>query len=146
MVPHSSSDPSRERDCLCFRVNRAARALVASYDKALAPHGITSQQYSLLSLLRATGPSAIGHLAAASSTDRTTLTRNFALLEREGLVSSERGVDQRTRIISLTPRGRRLQAAARKDWLRVQSQLADTLGKTRFTRIHADLTALLKAL
>ncbi|HED66056.1 MAG TPA: MarR family transcriptional regulator [Planctomycetes bacterium] len=146
MAPSPPSDPSRESNCLCFRVRRAARAIGARYDSALAPHGITGQQYSLLSLLKATGPSSIGDLAAASSTDRTTLTRNFARLEREGLVSSDRGEDRRARIVSLTPRGRSLQAAARKDWLRVQSELADTLGKTRFTRIHADLTALLNAL
>ena len=146
MAPRPPSDPRREQNCLCFRVNRAARAIAGRYDEALAPHGITIQQFSLLSLLKATGPSTIGRLAAASSTDRTTLTRSFARLEREGLVSSEQGEDRRARIVSLTPRGRNLQAAARKDWLRVQSELVDALGKTRFARIHADLTALLNAL
>ena len=146
MASRPPHDPTRESDCLCFRVTRAARAVGARYDGTLAQQGITSQQYSLLSLLRSIGPASIGQIAKASSTDRTTLTRNFSRPERQGLVSSVRGEDKRARIVSLTPRGRTLHAAARRDWLQVQSELADALGKRRFARIHADLEALLKAL
>ena len=139
-------DPGAERNCLGFKVRRAARAIASRYDAALAPHGLTSPQFSLLSVLATAGLRSVSELAKASTTDRTTLTRNLALLERRGLVESNAGRDKRTHRFVLTPEGRATQAAAREAWLPVQKELHEALGKTRFERLHKDLDVLLSRL
>src|SRR3954453_22276475 len=81
--------------CTCFVIRRAARHLTQSYDRFLAPTGLRTTQYSLLSTLKRTGPRTIQSLAAEMGLDRTTLGRNLRPLERDGLVSI--GVDARDR-------------------------------------------------
>lgn len=139
-------DIASEGNCLSFKVRRAARALGQRYDAALAPHALTHPQFSLLSVLASLGLRSLGELAAVSTTDRTTLTRNLGLLERQGLVEGRPGRDKRTRRFVLTPKGRKLQAAAKPAWLEVQTEMHGLLGKARFERLHADLDVLLARL
>ena len=135
-----------EANCLGFKVRRAARAISTRYSEALQPHGLTNPQFSLLSVMATAGLRSLSEIARVSTTDRTTLTRNLGLLEREGLVESSTGRDKRTRRFVLSPRGRKVHAAARKDWLLVQEDMYKELGKARFERVHADLDTLLAKL
>ena len=146
MTPNDSTDLTREANCMCFRVRRASRAISQHYDAALAPHGLTAPQFSLLSVLAECGLRSLGQLAKLSTTDRTTLTRNLGLLEKRGLVESAPGVDRRTRRFRLSPAGRKLQVAAREDWRSVQAGLEERLGTDRFQRILADLEAVVESL
>jgi DNA-binding MarR family transcriptional regulator len=139
-------DISYEANCLGFKVRRAARALGVHYGAVLAPHGLTTPQYSLLSVLARAGLRSLGELARLTTTDRTTLNRNLAVLEKRGLVESAAGVDRRTHRFVLTPDGRALQARAHKDWNTLQKELHTMLGKTRFERLHKDLDTLLAKL
>jgi len=136
-------DPAIEANCLAFKVRRASRAISARYAEALAPHGISGPQFSLLSVMATAGLRSLSELARVATTDRTTLTRNLGLLERMELVESSAGRDKRTRRFVLTAQGRATQAAARVDWLAMQHELHAELGKSRFERLHADLEVLL---
>ena len=105
--------------------------------------GLTSGQFSLLmSLNRAEAPS-IGKVSALLAMDRTTLTANLKPLERRGLVKvTVDEADKRSRLMSLTPAGKRVLAAALPLWRRAQVAAEDLVAASGADRLRADLRAL----
>jgi DNA-binding MarR family transcriptional regulator len=114
--------------CLCLASRRAARAITRAFDKELRAHGIRATQFSLLAILELKGPRSIGELAAMLGADRTTLTRNLALVEQAALVRIRAGDDARARVVTITPKGRRTVYAAFPGWRKVQSALSESIG------------------
>jgi DNA-binding MarR family transcriptional regulator len=114
--------------CLCSRVRRAARALTAHYDAALAGTGFTTPQFSLLRTLSRTGPLSMTAFSEATGHDRTTLSRTIKPLEAAGLVEAVGGVDQRTRILALTQRGAAEIERVLPHWCAAQAQTEAKLG------------------
>ncbi len=131
--------------CACLNTRRAARAVTQQYDELLRPAGIRATQFSLLAPAAVLGPVNLTALADAVGMDRTTLTRNLSLLEREGLVRVEAGSDLRTREVSVTPKGRKTLDRAIPLWERAQSRMAEALGPARLNRLMADLDAAVTA-
>ena len=131
--------------CLCLHIQRAARAVGRRYDDALRPMRLTNGQFSLLmSLNRARAPS-IGSVAALLAMDRTTLTANLKPLERRGLVKvAVDAADRRSRLMSLTPAGRALLAAAIPLWKGAQTMNERFVSPSSCDRLRADLRALSK--
>ena len=128
--------------CLCLHVQRAARAVARRYDEALRPVGLSSGQFSLLMALNRAVPPTIGAVAALLAMDRTTLTANLKPLRRRGLVTvAPDAADRRSRILSLTPAGRRALARALPLWKRVQ-KANERLAARSPDRFRADLRAL----
>ena len=131
--------------CLCLHIQRAARTVGRRYDDALRPMQLTNGQFSLLmSLNRAEAPS-IGSIAALLAMDRTTLTANLKPLKRRGLVKvAIDAADRRSRLMSLTPAGRALLAAAIPEWKRAQTMNESLVSPSDCDRLRADLRALSK--
>ncbi|MCB5175368.1 MULTISPECIES: MarR family winged helix-turn-helix transcriptional regulator [Microvirga] len=134
----------RVRDtCLCLHVQRAARAVARRYDVALRPLGLTNFQFSLLMSLNRPAPPTMSQVSSLLAMDRTTLTANLKPLERRGLVTV--GVDpadKRSRLLSLTPEGRSLLAAAMPLWEKAQEQTAQLITQAEPDALRADLRAL----
>ena len=126
--------------CACFNLRKAARAVTQLYDQALRPTGLRSTQFTLLIAIQVHGPVPMTRLADEVIIDRTTMTRNLAILDKEGLVSIRHGDDQRVREVSLTARGRRALADARPHWEQAQDMLSRRFGKGRLERLLEDLT------
>ena len=129
--------------CLCLAAQRAARALARRFDEALAPLGLTSGQFSLLTSLDRTAPASIGFVAALLAMDRTTLTANLKPLERQGLVTI--GIDpadRRGRLLTLTKEGRKLQKAAVPIWKRTHTEIDGRLAQTDPGALRAGLRLL----
>ncbi len=103
--------------CLCLHVQRAARSLARRFDEALRPFDLTNGQFSLLMSLNRPEPPPMGPVASLLAMDRTTLTAALKPLERRGLVkiSPDPG-DRRSRILTLTTKGKKLLAAAVPTW------------------------------
>ncbi|MBI1777824.1 MAG: MarR family transcriptional regulator [Proteobacteria bacterium] len=114
--------------CLCLASRRAARAITREFDRELRPHGLRATQFSLLAILELKGPQSIGDLAHVLGADRTTLTRNLALVEDQALVRSRPGDDARSRIIEITPKGRSRLTGAFAAWRKTQSALTASIG------------------
>ena len=114
--------------CLCLASRRAARAITRRFDTALRPHGIRATQFTLLAALELKGPQPVGELADFMGADRTTLTRNLAVAQEQSLVAIRPGDDARSRIASITPRGRQTLTRAFPVWRRTQSELTDAIG------------------
>ena len=115
-------------DCLCLASRRAARAITRTFDRQLRPLGIRSTQFSLLTNLELRGPQSIGDLAERVGADRTTLTRNLALLEKQSLVKIRPGDDARARIVGILPKGKSLVARGFPAWRKAQAAVSATLG------------------
>jgi DNA-binding MarR family transcriptional regulator len=126
-MPHEP-DFRESMECLCLASRKAARAITRHYERHLRAHGLHATQFSVLAVLAIGGPKAIGALAEALATERTTLTRNLALLEERGLVGSSAGHDARTRIVSITRKGREMLARAFPAWRKAQAALAGSIG------------------
>lgn len=120
----------RVRDCcLCLHAQRAARALARRFDEALRPLGLTNGQFSLLMSLNRPEPAGMGDVASLLAMDRTTLTAALKVLERRSLVRvAADPSDRRSRLLTLSAKGRVLLSKAVPVW----------------ERTHADLDALLK--
>jgi DNA-binding MarR family transcriptional regulator len=103
--------------CLCLHVQRAARSLARRFDAALRPVGLTNNQFSLLMALSRPKPATMTPLAALLAMDRTTLTAAAKLLEQRGLIMiAPDPEDKRTRLLALTPAGRKVLAKAVPIW------------------------------
>ncbi len=125
------------RDCLCLASRRAARALTRAFDRQLRPHGIRTTQFSALTMLLLRGPLTIGELAESLGVERTTLTRNLALLEKKGWVDIRAGDDARSRVVAATKKGRATVNAALPAWRKAQQAAAAAIGRDGVDALRA---------
>jgi DNA-binding MarR family transcriptional regulator len=126
--------------CACANLRKASRAVTQLYDESLQPTGLRATQFTLLVALSVTGSISITDLAQQLVMDRTTLTRNLALLERQGLVAIAKGDDQRTRMVTLTHQGREAVVKALPLWEQAQTCIVSGLGRERWNTLLADLS------
>ena len=131
--------------CACSCLRRAARAVTRLYDEAFRPMGYRATQVGILSTLAVLGPVTLSELADETVTDRTTLTRNLRLLEKKGLVCLECGADRRERRVCMTKKGSQLLQAAQPRWAQAQRKMIRRMGRKRFERLVADLSAVVAA-
>jgi DNA-binding MarR family transcriptional regulator len=132
----------KPEDCNCLAVRQAARHITQLYDQFLAPAGLRTTQFSMLSKLQRLGPLTINALAAEMVMDRTTLGRNIQPLVRRGLVAVVKGSsDRRSRQLHLTDAGAERLREAVKGWIGAQAHFEESFGSER----TADLRALLHA-
>jgi DNA-binding MarR family transcriptional regulator len=128
--------------CLCLHVQRAARALARRFDDALRPVGLTNGQFSLLMSLNRPAPPAMGSVASLLAMDRTTLTAALKPLERRGLVEiAGDPADRRSRLLTLTPAGRKVLANAVPIWEATHRVVDGLLGDGGPARFRTDLQA-----
>jgi MarR family transcriptional regulator, organic hydroperoxide resistance regulator len=98
---------------VCHSLYSATNALIRAYRPLLEPLGLTYPQYLvMLSLWERDGVS-ISALGQHTRLDGGTLTPLLRRLEQKGLLTRKQAAgDERQKVISLTPRGRKLQKAA----------------------------------
>ena len=117
------------RNCLCQASRSAARSLSAIFDRHLRPHGLRITQFTILANLILRGATPVTALAEALGVDRTTLTRNLALLERNGWIETRTDEhDARTHLVCATASGRVVADDALPSWRAAQAAVAATLG------------------
>jgi DNA-binding MarR family transcriptional regulator len=114
--------------CACTRVRRAARALTDAYDHALQPLGLKVTQFSLLRTVARMEEPSLTALAHEMALDRSTLGRNVALLQRQGLLEVSGGSDLRQRTVRLTPHAQRILERAVPLWERAQRRVEQSIG------------------
>ena len=114
--------------CYCTLLRTATRKVAAAYDAALAPVGINIAQYALLRMIQNRQQVSLTELGRLADLDRSTIGRNVKVLERDGLVKTARGEDQREAVVSLSPGGIEALAAATPLWEACQRQIEKRLG------------------
>lgn len=129
--------------CLCLHVQRAARALARRFDRALRPLGLTNSQFSLMMSLNRPQPAPMGPVANLLAIDQTTLTAALKPLQRRGWVEIlPNPRDRRARLLSLTPAGKAVLAAAMPIWERTHAEVEERLPDGDVDRLRRDLLVL----
>lgn len=110
-----------------MRTSDRVRGALAS---AMAPFGVTLQQYNVLRILRGAGDEGLPTLAIAERMIERTpgVTRLLDRLERQGWISRNRGDDRRQVIARTTPAGLRLLDAMDEPLQQVDGRLMSRLG------------------
>lgn len=143
----SESEPNYRlcMDCTGFNLRKAMRAVGQHYDDALRPTGIRGTQFSLLVAVKTAGPVTVTRLAEISVMDRTTLTRNLNVLEKQGFVAIAAGTDRRTRRVTITEEGLVTLRQAYPLWTQAQVHLIAKLGPERQQSLMENLSKLVEA-
>lgn len=117
------------RECVMTRTRRIARVITNMYDSFLRPHGINAPQFSLLVMVAKMGGASRAEIGRANFQERSTLTRNLALLLEEGWVEevvSDAG--GRSRPIVISEAGKALLEKAAPSWRAAQEKARELLG------------------
>jgi DNA-binding MarR family transcriptional regulator len=134
-IPHSA--------CTCGSLRKASRRISQFYDTALAPLGIKSTQFSILSEVdrgSIGGPVTIRELATAMVMDRSTLGHNLKPLERDDLVVLRLSSgDRRKRYVELTKKGKSMLQKARRQWRHAEGRFETIFGKEPAAELRAIL-------
>ena len=116
-------------NCLCLAARRAARRITRVYDRELRPYGLRVTQFTVLVMLSLRGAMTIGELAEALGAERTTLTRNLALIEALSWVKIQPAEeDARSRVVTVTDEGRAVVLEAFPAWSKAQSLVTEAIG------------------
>jgi DNA-binding MarR family transcriptional regulator len=141
--PKEIAAPASHNACTCGSLRKASRRVSQFYDTALAPVGIKSTQYSILSEVdrgRPSGPVSMRELATAMVMDRSTLGHNLKPLERDDLVVVRLSAgDRRKRHVELTKKGRSMLRKARHLWGRAEERFEKIFGKEPAAELRAVL-------
>jgi DNA-binding MarR family transcriptional regulator len=132
--------------CYCASLRQATRALTTLYDSHLSSVGVKATQFSILQALHHTGQARNRDLEGALAMDQTTLTRNLALLARDGLVTVVARPSGREKAWGLTPAGAQLLAKALPLWEKAQAEIHSRLGMERTQVLHASVFELVSAI
>jgi len=109
--------------CACAAARQAARVLTQFYDNRMRSSGLEAPQFTLMMALDEAGPCSQVELGRLFSLDKTTVSRNLKLLERNGWIEPVAAGDKRLRRFALTSAGRKRLAAAKPEWKKAQDQL-----------------------
>jgi DNA-binding MarR family transcriptional regulator len=128
--------------CLCLHVQRAARALARRFDDALGTLGVTNGQFSLMMSLNRPKPPGMAVVAELLAMDRTTLTAALKPLQRRGLVKvTVDPNDRRSRVMTLTAKGRSLLVRAVPVWQSEHAKVEALLKDGDSNRLRKNLGA-----
>jgi DNA-binding MarR family transcriptional regulator len=120
--------------CACYNLRRTSRAVTQVFDAYFDEIGLKATQYTVLAALsyESQGRPTVTHLAGALVLEQSSLSRNLAVLERQGLVVLETGADKRERIVTLTRASRALVARGYPVWKQAQAAVTGALGTADF--------------
>lgn len=128
---------------LAMRLRHAYLLLHRRTNAAMAPVGLTADQFVLLTSLADAGATPQKTLVRLTGSDPNTTSEMLARLERRGLVSrSPDADDRRARLVTLTDEGLRLQRAAWK----ASGPLRDLLARPASLGLADQLESLADAL
>ena len=126
--------------CACFNLRKAARAVTKIFDEALQPTGLRSTQFVTLLSVHLHQPVSLPALAKELVIDRSTLTRNLAVLQKNGLMAFSSPNGKRSRVFRLTDEGVRALAEGIPLWEKTQSRFVTRFGSVKWTDTLAVLS------
>ena len=127
------------KSCVCFNLRRAARQVTQRFDRILRQSGLKTNQFSILMASYDPEGIRLTRMAKILGMERTTLTRNLALLEKLGLVSIKPGDDRRERQIRITEKGAGLLEEALPLWQQAQREIVELIGGNKIEGLMSGL-------
>jgi DNA-binding MarR family transcriptional regulator len=132
----STEQVFRQVPCFCGSLLIAARVVTRLYNEELRREGLEVTQHAILMVLKLLGPLPVGALGERLALDKTSISRNLKVLERNRWVVLERGQDGRHRVVSLTGPGAEKLASARPSWNRAQKRMRDAMPSDDFDALR----------
>ena len=127
---------SNSDKCACGGLRKTTRAITQYYDRCLLPTGLRSTQYSLLYHISLSDNPSISELGESLLMDQTTVTRNIAILRKQGYVALRRDEnDARKKSVTLTEKGRQKLLEAVPVWKLTQDKIEQGLGEQRYQQL-----------
>lgn len=133
----------RKSACYCINLRRAANAVTGTYDKFLAPIGLTVNQFSLLKNLNCLETGSVSDLANLVGLERTTLVRTLKPLLDRGLIFDNSTACQRNRSLQLTQAGKKTIEQGLPLWESAQAEIENRIGKENINELCETLAILL---
>src|SRR5215813_6542132 len=128
-LPSPLPDLTGTSSCAAYQFRRTSRAVARLYDLALAPSGLRSTQFAILTAIAKLQPVAISRVAEILVIDLTTMTRSLKLLQKEGLVQIAPRGARRQRLLTLTSKAEKALAVAVPLWREMQARFLAELGR-----------------
>jgi DNA-binding MarR family transcriptional regulator len=128
--------------CLTHGLMRAARSVARGFEAEAADLGITAPQFTALARLSFMGPMTVSQIAAVVDADRTTMTRNLAVMAQKGWITEGKPEDRRERVWQLTEAGQQVVMQVMPVWQAWQARLVDRLGPEAATGLMSTLKTL----
>ena len=121
-------------------MRKSARKITQFYENSLREAGIKPTQFSILAALANTGPIQLSQLADRLLLERTSLTRNLNVLERNTWIGIQPGEeDSRQRVVSLSSNGYKQLDHAIPYWQKAQKAIAKDMGQDTMTGLRSTL-------
>jgi len=134
------------RNCLSASLRKTERIVTRHYDGYLAEAGLTAAQLPILAVIAATEEPTFRLLAEELDLDRSTLSRNLALLRSRRLVKIDAPSGPKPGLISLTARGKEALRNAHGRWREAQAALADSVSSPKLAEAIRVLKSLRRAM
>jgi DNA-binding MarR family transcriptional regulator len=116
-------------ECFALQARKTANLLARVYNAALEPLGLEISQFSTLCAVALERSDSITELAGALGVERSTLTRNLKILDRDGLIVRSEYQGRRS-TYRLTSKGRRILFKALPIWNDVQARFSAALSNS----------------
>lgn len=133
--------------CLMRNSRAAARVMTRRFAEHVRQFDVSTEQFSLIASLHGTDHNSVSALAEFLAIERTTLTRNLALLEKKGLVKLVASDKGNARRVELTEKGHALLVEMKPAWRQAQNMAFKRVSKEEvelaidvLRRITAELT------
>jgi|Tabmets5t2r1_1033131.scaffolds.fasta_scaffold29848_1 DNA-binding MarR family transcriptional regulator len=131
--------------CLGVRIGRLHRVVARRFDQALRPLGLTLPQLEVLGVLMLRGPLKPTAVADALEVERSTISRNLALMQQRGWIALDPAPSGRAASATITKQGIEILAQAKTAWAQAQAYVVGGLGSETPATIDKWLDALAAA-
>ncbi|MFL6245780.1 MAG: MarR family winged helix-turn-helix transcriptional regulator [Thermoanaerobaculia bacterium] len=111
------------RHCLSANLRKTERLITRHYDSYLEPAGVTAVQLPMLAMIHTAPEPTFRLLTEQLELDRSTLSRNLALLQRLGYIEIGASIGPKPGRIKLTAKGRKVLRLAHERWKRAHRDL-----------------------
>jgi DNA-binding MarR family transcriptional regulator len=115
--------------CAAYQFRRTSRAVARLYDAAIAPSGIRSTQFAILTAIAKLQPVSMSRIGEILVIDAATMTRSLRLLQKNGLIEIAPRGARRQRLLTLTLKAEKALAVAVPLWREAQARFLASLGK-----------------
>jgi DNA-binding MarR family transcriptional regulator len=115
--------------CYCLASRRSARHLTRLYERHLAPSGMTSSQFSILSFLDHQPDMTVAELADAMEMERTTLVRTLRPMKDAGWIENRPEKMGRAVVLGITRAGLEKLEQGIPMWMAAQEAFERQVGK-----------------
>ncbi|MBU2551828.1 MAG: MarR family transcriptional regulator [Proteobacteria bacterium] len=135
------TEPPEPRYFLCSLTNEVARKMVAYYNRALTPMGLTAQQLMAVGLLWREEGMSLGDFARRAGIGKAAAVTMIDRLEAQGLVRrAPHPSDGRLNVLELTDQARALGPKVAEMMVRLERAVEEALGEDNMRTLIRALT------